>query len=39
MIIDGIEILSQEHLEEVIKDMSEENKIHFRLLYNEITNG
>lgn len=36
MIIDGIEILSKEHLEDIIKDMSEENKEHFRLIYNNI---
>ena len=39
MDIDGIEILSKEHLEEVIKDMPEENKTHFRLIYEEIING
>lgn len=36
MIIDGIEITSREQLEEVIKDMSEENKLHFRLLAESI---
>jgi len=39
MVINEIVILSQEHLEEVIKDMSEENKTHFRLIYEEIING
>jgi len=42
MVIDGIEILSKEHLEEVIKDMPEETKVHLRLIYdsaNGVVNG
>jgi len=35
MVIDGIEILSKEHLEEVIKDMPEETKVHLRLIFEQ----
>ena len=35
LIIDGIEILSKEHLEEVILNLSEESKIALRLIYEE----
>jgi hypothetical protein len=35
MTINGIEIQSLEHLEDIIKDMDEDSKIHLRLIFNQ----
>ncbi|MFM1781820.1 MAG: hypothetical protein RLZZ181_595 [Pseudomonadota bacterium] len=39
MIINDVVIQSLEHLEEVIKDMDEDSKIHLRLIYEQIIAG
>lgn len=39
MIVNGIEVQSAEHLEELIQNMDEESKIHLRLVYADIIKG
>lgn len=36
MIVNGIEVQSLEQLEDLIKDMGEENKVHLRSIYNNV---
>jgi len=36
MIINGIEVQSAEHLEELILNMDEDSKVHLRLIYAQI---
>jgi hypothetical protein len=38
LIIDGVEITSEQQLEEVITNFSEESKISLRLIFNEALN-
>ena len=38
LVIDGIEILSKDHLEQVILNLSEESKTALRLIYEEQQN-